>query len=67
MDTQNGSAEPHLRPLAVSIAEGARLIGVSKRTVENYIKEKRIDSRKLGRRRVVLLSSLERFLRHDQP
>lgn len=34
--------------LAVSVPEAARLIGVSRRTVEGYIATKRLASRKLG-------------------
>lgn len=53
--------------LAVSVAEAARMIGVSRRTVEGYIGAGRLASRKLGFRRVVLLRDLMRFLRSDQP
>jgi len=56
-----------LKPLAVSIAEGAGMVGVSKRTLENYIREKHIEVRKIGRRTVVLVKSLEAFLRADHP
>lgn len=53
--------------LAVSVAEAARMIDVSRRTVEGYIAAKRLASRKLGSRRVVLVRDLMRFLRSDQP
>lgn len=62
MSEQNG-----LQPLAVSIAEAARLLGLSKRSVENYVAAKRLVARKAGRRTLVLTSSLSAFLRHDQP
>lgn len=54
-------------PLAVSVSEAARLLGLSKRSVENYILAKRLVARKAGRRTLVLTSSLSAFLRHDQP
>jgi excisionase family DNA binding protein len=53
--------------LAVSVAEAARMIGVSRRTVEGYIGAKRLASRKLGFRRVILVRDLMRFLQSDQP
>jgi excisionase family DNA binding protein len=53
--------------LAVSVAEAAEMVGVSKRTVEGYIRMRRLPARKVGRRTVVLVRDLERFLRRDQP
>ena len=64
--TEIQTNEPQ-RPLAVSVSEAARLLGLSKRSVENYIAAKRLVSRKAGRRTLVLTSSLSAFLRHDQP
>lgn len=55
------------RPLAISIAEASMLLGLSRRSIENYIAAKKIVARKAGSRRLVLRSSLETFLRHDQP
>ena len=43
------------------------MLGISIRSVENYIALKLIDARKIGKRTVVIVASLERFLRHDQP
>jgi hypothetical protein len=54
-------------PLAVSMPKGAGMIGVSKRSLENYAALGLIETRKLGRRRVVLVSSLRKFLRADRP
>ena len=51
--------------LAVSVPEAARRLGVSARTVTNLIGARELPSRKIGRRRVVLVSSLESFLRRD--
>jgi excisionase family DNA binding protein len=62
-------SEPKIveKPLAVSLAEAAGMLAVSRRTVENYIRMRRLPARKLGRRTVVLLRDLENFLRRDQP
>lgn len=55
-----------IEKLAVGIREAAEMIGVSPRTVQNYVSAKLLGSRKLGRRRVILVRSLEAFLRTDQ-
>jgi predicted transcriptional regulator len=67
MDTQNRQSETSLNPFAVSKYEAARLLGISVRSVENYIAAKLLEARKIGTRRVVLVRSLEKFLRSDQP
>ena len=51
--------------LAVGIAEAARRLGVCPRTVTNLIRAKELISRKIGRRRVIPVSALQSFLRHD--
>jgi len=53
--------------LAVSIREAAEMLGVSPRTIQNYISAKRILVRKIGRRSVIPVRALESFLRVDQP
>lgn len=53
--------------LAVSLNEAAALIGVSRRTIENYARAKLLPVRKIGSRSVVLVSALQKFLRSDQP
>lgn len=45
----------------------AEMLSVSRRTVENYINLKLLPARKLGRRTVLLVRDLEKFLRTDQP
>lgn len=62
-DTKAGDYEP----LAVSMAKGARIVGVSKRSLENYAALGLVETRKLGRRRVVLVSSLKQLLCADRP
>lgn len=51
--------------LAVSIPEAGRRIGVCPRTITNLIRAKELTSRKIGRRRVIPITALEAFLRHD--
>jgi Helix-turn-helix domain len=54
-------------PLAVSKRDAAAMLGISVRSVENYLAVKRLVARKIGRRTVVMVSSLQSFLRSDQP
>jgi excisionase family DNA binding protein len=51
--------------LAVNVAEAARRLGVSPRTLATLIASKELPSRKIGRRRVIPVRSLEDFLRRD--
>jgi excisionase family DNA binding protein len=53
--------------LAVSVREAAHMLGVSPRTIQNYITIKLIPARKIGRRTVIPVRALENFLRIDHP
>ncbi len=53
--------------LAVSITEAARRLGLSPRSVASLIAQRELPSRKVGRRRLVLVSDLVVFLRRDHP
>jgi excisionase family DNA binding protein len=55
------------QPLAVGIAEAARLIGLSRRALEYRIAAGQLRCVRIGRRRVILLSELRRFLSRDWP
>jgi excisionase family DNA binding protein len=57
----------NLERLAVSIREAAAMLGISPRSVQNYIRMKRLPARKIGRRTVLSIRALENFLRQDQP
>jgi excisionase family DNA binding protein len=57
----------HSTKLAVSVREAAAMLGISPRSVQNYIAAKILPARKLGKRTVILTSALEKFLRIDQP
>jgi len=54
-------------PLAVDTREASRLLSVSPRTIQNYIRAKLLSARKIGRRTVIPMRALEDFLRKDQP
>ena len=61
MESQN-------RKLAVGIREAAHLLSVSTRTIQNFLRDKRLGpARKIGRRTVIPMRALEAFLRVDQP
>ncbi|MDA2912979.1 helix-turn-helix domain-containing protein [Acidobacteriia bacterium AH_259_A11_L15] len=51
--------------LAVDVSEAARRLGVSPRTVATLVARKELLSRRIGRRRVIPVASLEAFLRRD--
>jgi excisionase family DNA binding protein len=53
--------------LNVSVVEAARRLGVCARTVANLIQAKELNSRRIGRRRVIPVADLERFNRRDHP
>jgi hypothetical protein len=52
--------------LAVSIQHAARMLDVSPRTIENYLRAKILPVRKIGRRTVIPVGALKAFLRSDQ-
>jgi excisionase family DNA binding protein len=51
--------------LAVNMREAARRLGVSARTVATLVARNELRSRKVGRRRVIPVAALERFLTID--
>jgi excisionase family DNA binding protein len=51
--------------LAVSVPEAARRLGVSPRTIATLIARGGLLSRKIGRRRVIPVEALAKFLRRD--
>lgn len=61
------SPSTSVRPLAVDLAAASRMSTLSRRTLENYIRLKRLRVRKIGRRTLILMRDLEGFLRADQP
>jgi excisionase family DNA binding protein len=65
MPAKTRETEP--QPLAVGIAEAARMIGLSRRAVEYRIAAGQLRCVRIGRRRLILLSELRRFLARDWP
>lgn len=61
--------EQGTRKLLVTKREAAFALSVSVRTVENFIRRKALVARKIGRRTLIPLRSLEAFARrdHDSP
>jgi hypothetical protein len=53
--------------LAVSLQQAAQMAALSTRSMQNYVSAKLIPSRKIGKRRLILVRDLEKFLRTDQP
>jgi len=53
--------------LAVGMSEAARRLGLSPRTVATMVLRRQLASRKVGRRRIIPVSALEAFIRHDHP
>jgi excisionase family DNA binding protein len=51
--------------LAVGIAEAARRLGLSARTVATLVLRRELPSRKVGRRRIIPVEALEAFVRAD--
>ena len=53
--------------LAVGVAEAARRLGLSPRTVASLIGRRQLASRKVGRRRIIPVAALEAFIKNDHP
>jgi len=49
--------------LAVGMAEAARRLGLSSRTVATLVVRRQLPSRKVGRRRIIPVSALEAFVK----
>lgn len=48
--------------LAVGMAEAARRLGLSTRTVATLVSRRELPSRKVGRRRIIAVAALEAFV-----
>lgn len=51
--------------LAVGLAEAARRLGLSTRTVASLVLRRELPSRKVGRRRIIPVVALEAFVRAE--
>jgi excisionase family DNA binding protein len=56
-----------INKIAVSVREAAAMLGISPRSIQNYIRVKTLPARKIGRRTVILVRDLEAFLGTDRP
>ena len=55
------------RVMAVSVAEAARRLGISPRTMATLLAENKVRSATAGRRRLIPILALEEFLAQDAP
>jgi excisionase family DNA binding protein len=51
--------------LAVDVVEAARRLGLSPRTVATLVAAGKLESRRVGRRRLIPIGSLKEFLKQD--
>jgi len=52
--------------IAVGIREAAAMLSISPRSVQNLIRFKTLQARKIGRRTVISVRALEAFVRNSQ-
>jgi excisionase family DNA binding protein len=58
----NHKAEQRVAPIAVHVSEASRLSGLCITTVYALLKERRLESVRIGRRRLILVASLMKLL-----
>lgn len=51
-----------MEPLACSVGDAAKSIGVCKATIYNWMREGRIDTTRVGGRRLVKIESVKRLM-----
>jgi predicted transcriptional regulator len=51
-----------MKPLMVGVADASRMVGLSRSRLYEMMATKEIETRKVGRRRLVLVRSLERLV-----
>jgi len=61
LSSVDGKAKPDVPPLLISIDEAARRLGVSRLTVRTLLGRELVD-RRVGRRRLVVAASVDRFV-----
>jgi excisionase family DNA binding protein len=67
MDTQTNQPAKLIEPLAVNRVQAAEMLGVSVRTLDTMLVRKEIRCRRIGRRVVLTIEELRRFLTKDHP
>jgi excisionase family DNA binding protein len=58
---------PELDPILVSRTEAAALLGISRRSLDYLIADKKLTVRRIGTRVLVPYTELKRFARADHP
>lgn len=56
-----------IQPLALSVADAARVVGCAEFTIADAIRAGRLSAKKAGRHYVILLPELENWLRNLEP
>lgn len=54
-----------MKPIACSTLDAAKMIGVSRATIYNWMKEGRIETSRVGGRRLVKIDSIKRLVGVD--
>ena len=65
--TEAPAVEVGIQPLALSVADAARVVGCAEFTIADAIRAGRLSAKKAGRHYVVLLPELENWLRNLDP
>jgi excisionase family DNA binding protein len=50
-----------LKPIAISVAEACKVCGIGKTTLYRMLQDGLLESRLIGRKRVVIVESIERY------
>lgn len=53
--------------ITVSVQDAGAMLGISARQVQIFIEQNILRSRKIGRRRLILVDDLRKFVGSDQP
>ncbi|MCZ8135510.1 MAG: helix-turn-helix domain-containing protein [Porphyrobacter sp.] len=55
-----------MTPIALTVAETVKLLGVGRTTIYRLISEERLSSIKIGRRTLILMASIEKLIDSEQ-
>lgn len=65
--TEAPAVQVSIQPLALSVADAARVVGCAEFTIADAIRAGRLSAKKAGRHYVVLLPELENWLKNLDP
>lgn len=54
------------KPLAVTVAQAQKIVGLSHSTIYELLSEKRLEGVRIGRRRLILYASIEKLIASAQ-